>query len=143
MTGWRRVDLPTFSDPRGNLTICESGSQVPFDIRRARWTTGAPANAKRGGHGHHRTAQLFVAVAGALTVSVDDGRSRERVRLASPGEGLLIAPLVWVETEEWSEGAVLLMLSSERHDPDDYIRDYRELLAAAARGSGSGRSATT
>lgn len=143
MTGWRRVDLPTFADLRGSLTICESGTQVPFDIGRVRWTTGVPANAKRGGHGHLRTAQLFVAVAGALTVSVDDGRSRERVRLASPGEGLLIAPLVWIETEEWSDGAVLLMLASERHDPDDYIRDYRELLAAAARGSGSGRSATT
>ena len=129
MTGWRRVELPTFTDARGNLTICESGTQIPFDIRRARWTTGAPATAKRGGHGHHRTAQLFVAVAGALTVVVDDGRSRERVRLASPAEALLIAPLIWIETEEWSSGAVLLMLASERHDPADYIRDYSGLAA--------------
>ena len=75
--------------------------------------------------------------------SVDDGRSRERVRLASPSEGLLIGPLVWIDTEEWSDGAVLLMLGSEKHDPSDYIRDYRALVEAAARGRVSGRSATT
>lgn len=143
MRGWRRVELPTRTDERGSLTFVENATEIPFDVRRVRWIHGAPSSAKRGGHGHHRTAQLFVAVAGALTVSVDDGRSRERVRLASPSEGLLIGPLVWIDTEEWSDGAVLLMLGSEKHDPDDYIRDYRALVEAAARGRGSGRSATT
>ena len=137
------MDLPTFTDVRGSLTICESGIQIPFDIGRARWTTSVPATAKRGGHAHYRTTQLFVAVAGALTVGVDDGRTRERIRLVAPGEAVLIGPLVWIETEEWSDGAVLLMLADERHDPADYIRDYGELVAAAARGRGSGRSATT
>jgi len=121
---WHLVHLPTNSDPRGSITICESGAQVPFAMKRARWVYGAPPEAKRGGHAHHRTAQLFVAVAGALTVVVDDTARRERVRLDTPAAGLLIQPHVWIETEGWTDGAVLLMLASEPHDPADYIRDY-------------------
>ena len=74
-------------------------------------------------------ALMVIAVAGALTVVVDDTKRKERVRLDTPATGLLIPPNVWIETEEWTEGAVLLMLASERHDPADYIRDYSGLAA--------------
>lgn len=127
---WQIVHLPTNSDPRGSITICESGAQLPFTIKRARWVYDAPAGAKRGGHAHHRTAQLFVAVAGALTVAVDDTTRKERVRLDTPATGVLIQPGVWIDTEEWTDGAVLLMLASEPHDPADYIRDYAAFVAA-------------
>ena len=123
-TPWRIVALPTNSDARGSITICESGAQVPFPMQRARWVYGAPADAKRGRHAHHRTSQLFVAVAGALTVAVDDMHQQARVRLDTPARGLLIPPGVWIDTDEWTSGAVLLMLASERHDPADYIRDF-------------------
>jgi len=126
---WRIVHLPTNTDPRGSITICESGAEVPFSTERARWVYRAPPLAKRGGHAHHRTSQLFVAVAGGLTVVVDDRKQKDRVRLDTPATGLLIPPLVWIETEEWTDGAVLLMLASERHDPADYIRDYSGLAA--------------
>jgi dTDP-4-dehydrorhamnose 3,5-epimerase-like enzyme len=140
---WHLVDLPTNTDSRGSITICESGAQIDFVMKRARWVYGAPSDVTRGGHGHHRTTQLFIAVNGALTITVDDGERRERHRLESPGRGLYISPLVWIETSEFSTGTVLLMLASEPHDPADYIRDYGALAEAAARGRGSGRSAIT
>lgn len=143
---WRLVDLPTATDERGSITICESGGQVDFVIRRARWIYGVPATARRGGHGHHRNAQLFVAVAGTVGVVVDDGSgsetARQRFTLNSPSRGLYIPELVWIDTESFSSDAVLVMLASQPHDPTDYIRDYGEFVAAV-RGSGSGRSATT
>jgi TDP-4-oxo-6-deoxy-alpha-D-glucose-3,4-oxoisomerase len=128
---WRIVALPTNTDARGSITICESGAQVPFTMQRARWVYGAPPGATRGGHAHHRTSQLFVAIAGALTVAVDDTRRKERIRLDTPARGLLIPPDVWIETTDWTDGAVLLMLASERHDPADYIRDYGEFAGSA------------
>ena len=142
-TPWRSVDLPTNTDARGSITICESGQQVDFVIKRARWVFGAPPGVTRGGHGHQRTAQLFVAVAGSLTIAVDDGTARERVSLTTPSRGLYIPPLVWIETADFSAGTVLLMLASEPHDPVDYIRDYGAFADAAARGKASGRSAIT
>jgi dTDP-4-dehydrorhamnose 3,5-epimerase-like enzyme len=140
---WRLVELPTASDQRGSITICESGQQIDFVVKRARWVYGVPGDATRGGHGHHRTTQLFVAVAGSLVITVDDGARRERVLLDAPSRGLCIPPLVWIETGEFSAGTVLLMLASEPHDPTDYIRDYGALAVAAERGRGSGRSAIT
>lgn len=140
---WRIVHLPTNTDPRGSITICESGAQIDFVMKRARWVHAAPPDVARGGHGHHRTTQLFIAVSGALTITVDDGERRERHRLESPDRGLYISPLVWIETSEFSAGTVLLMLASEAHDPADYIRDYGALAEAAARGRGSGKSAIT
>ena len=137
------IDLPTATDARGSLTICESGQQIDFVMRRARWVYGVPTDAVRGGHGHYRTTQLFVAVAGSLVITVDDGARRERVSLDTPARGLCIPPLVWIETADFSAGTVLLMLASEPHDPKDYIRDYGELAAAAERGRASGRSAIT
>jgi dTDP-4-dehydrorhamnose 3,5-epimerase-like enzyme len=143
LTPWRIIDLPTNTDSRGSITICESGAQVDFVVERARWVYGAPSDVTRGGHGHHRTTQLFVAVSGALTITVDDGEQRERHRLESPRHGLYIPSLVWIETSEFSAETVLLMLASRPHDPADYIRDYGALAEAAARGRGSGRSAIT
>jgi dTDP-4-dehydrorhamnose 3,5-epimerase-like enzyme len=140
---WRLIDLPTATDARGSLTICESGEQIDFTVKRARWIHGAPGGVTRGGHGHHRTTQLFVAVAGALSITVDDGEQREHVRLDTPARGLCVPPLVWIETSDFSSGAVQLMLASEPHDLADYIRDYGALAAAAARGRGSGKSAIT
>ena len=140
---WQWIDLPTATDERGSLTICESGQQIDFVMRRARWVYRVPGDAVRGGHGHHRTTQLFVAVAGSLTITVDDGARRERLLLDTPSRGLCIPPLVWIETADFSPEAVLLMLASEPHDPADYIRDYVELAAAAERGRASGRSAIT
>ena len=132
---WRIIHLPTNSDVRGSITICESGAQLPFTMKRARWVYDAPPSAKRGGHAHHRTAQLFVAVAGALTIAVDDTRQRARVRLDTPSRGLLIPPGVWIDTEEFAPDTVLLMLASEPHDPADYIRDRAEFEAAVRRAS--------
>ena len=142
-TPWQLIDLPTNTDPRGSITICESGEQIDFVMKRARWVYGAPGDVVRGGHGHHRTTQLFVAVAGSLVITVDDGVRRERVSLDTPSRGLRIPPLVWIETSEFSAGTVLLMLASAPHDTSDYIRDYGALAEAAARGRGSGRSAIT
>ena len=126
---WQIIHLPTNSDVRGSITICESGAQLPFTMKRARWVYDAPPSARRGGHAHHRTAQLFVAVSGALTVALDDTMQKERLRLDTPATGLLIPPGVWIDTEEWTRGAVLLMLASEPHDPADYIRDYANFTA--------------
>lgn len=125
----RLLDLPTFSDARGSITIAEGGAALPFDPVRARWIYHVPADARRGGHAHRRTEQLFVAVAGEVDVLVDDGRERRTVRLDSPARGLHVPPLVWVETGRFSPGAICLLLASTRFDEADYIRDRGELDA--------------
>ncbi len=66
-------------------------------------------------------------------VSVDDGREpAHEVLLDSPTVGVYM-PGRWsgAPSTATAPDAVLLVLASLPYDPDDYIRDYDEFLAAA------------
>lgn len=140
------VQLPRMSDPRGSLTVLEGGVHVPFALARARWVYGVPPDEARGGHAHHATAQLFVAVAGAVTVRVDDGRSGEqRYRLDAPDRALYVPPLVWVSLAEFAPGTVCVFFASTPFSPADYIRErtaFAGAVAAVAEVAAGGAEAT-
>lgn len=122
------IDLPKITDPRGNLTVAESMINVPFDIRRAYWLYDVPGGESRGGHAHKRLRQLVIALSGSFTVTLDDGRERRTVLLNHPYQGLMIETDVWRTLDDFSSGAVCLVLASELFDEDDYIYDYDAFL---------------
>ncbi len=47
--------------------------------------------------------------------------------LDSPVRALIVPPLVWA-TQTFAEGAMLLVLCSDRYDAADYISDYAEFV---------------
>jgi hypothetical protein len=51
--------------------------------------------------------------------------------LDDPATGLLLPPMVWHEMSHFSADCVLLVAASAPYDEGDYIRDYRDFLAAA------------
>jgi hypothetical protein len=127
----RIVDLPKISDPRGNLTFIEGGSQVPFDIRRVYYLYDVPGGAERGGHAHRDLRQLLIAMSGSFDVLLDDGYSRKTVHLNRSHFGLYLPTMIWRELNNFSSGAVCMVLASERYDESDYYRDYNEFLNVA------------
>lgn len=122
------IDLPKIADPRGNLTVAESLKNVPFAIRRAYWLYDVPAGECRGGHAHKRLRQLVIALSGSFTVTLDDGHERRTVLLNHPYQGLLIETDIWRTLDDFSSGAVCLVLASELFDESDYIYDYDEFI---------------
>lgn len=120
----KMIDLPRITDPRGNLSVVQGGSHIPFDIRRVFYLYDVPGGATRGGHAHHREQQVLIAVSGSFDVELDDGRDKMRVTLNRPFRGVLIPPGVWRELDNFSSGSVCLTLSSIDYDESDYIRDY-------------------
>ena len=122
------VDLPKITDPRGNLTFAEAQSMVPFEIKRAYWVYDVPGGESRGGHAHKQLRQLVVALSGSFHVTLDDGHERKRVLLNHPWQGLLIDTSIWRTLDDFSSGAVCLVLASEHYEADDYIEDYDEFL---------------
>jgi hypothetical protein len=130
LAGCRTVDLPVVHDLRGNLTFVEGGIHVDFDVRRVYWLYDVPGGASRAGHAHRELEQLLVAATGSFDVSLDDGYERQRVTLDRANQGLLIPRLVWREIDDFSEGAVCLVLASLVYDEADYYRDYDEFLQA-------------
>lgn len=122
------IELPKITDPRGNLTFAEGLDKVPFDIKRAYWVYDVPAGESRGGHAHKKLRQLVIALSGSFHVTLDNGHERETVMLNHPWQGLLIDTNTWRTLEDFSSGAVCLVIASEHYEEDDYIYDYDEFL---------------
>jgi dTDP-4-dehydrorhamnose 3,5-epimerase-like enzyme len=129
------IELDKHHRDRGNLTIVENMQSIPFEVRRAYYLYDIPGGESRGGHAHKKLRQLIVAVSGSFDVVLDDGEVKRTISLNRPYQGLLIVPGIWRELENFSSGAVCLVLASNKYDEDDYIRDYNEFIKMKKNGS--------
>jgi hypothetical protein len=70
-----------------------------------------------------------VAVNGEVTVTARTRPTAEpsRHRLDAPDKGLYVPPRTWTTLEEFDDDTTVLVLTSERYDPDEYIEELEEL----------------
>ncbi|MFC0167409.1 FdtA/QdtA family cupin domain-containing protein [Pseudoduganella danionis] len=127
----RLIDLPPHHDVRGNLSVIEGGIHIPFDIKRVYYLYDVPGGSARAGHGHIELQQLFVAMSGSFDVIVDDGYERKKFQLNRSYYGLYVPGMMWREVENFSSGAVCVVLASTLYDKNDYFHNYQEFVAAA------------
>ncbi len=116
------------SDRKGNLTVVENGSTLPFDVKRVYYLYDVPGGESRGAHAHRNLEQLIVAASGSFTVTLDDGKNKRSFFLNRPYQGLYVKPGLWRDLGDFSSGAVTMVLASEVYDAADYIRDYDEFI---------------
>ena len=116
-------EIPTITDIRGNLAIIEKHT-IPYEIKRVYYLFDVPSDSFRGGHAHKDQLAFLVALSGSFNVTLDDGFSKKSFFLNKLNKGLLIPVWIWRELEDFSSGAVCLVLSSGEFSEDDYIRDY-------------------
>lgn len=131
----RMISLPRHEDPDGSLTEVENTEAFPFDIKRIYYIYDVPAGSERGAHAHRRDRSLIVAVSGAFTVRLSDGKRVRSFHLDRPFQALYVERGVWRMLDNFSSGAVCLVLASEEYSEDDYIRDYdlyRDMVDASA-----------
>lgn len=116
------------SDRKGNISVVENSKDVPFDVKRTYYLYDVPGGESRGGHAHKELRQLIVAASGSFTVTLDDGHVKRTFNLNRPYQGLYVVPGIWRTLDDFSSGAVCLVLASERYDEADYIRDYDKFI---------------
>lgn len=134
MNGWTLVDLPEHGDIRGDLVALEAGTDiVPFEVKRVYYIFGVRPGITRGMHAHRKLRQLCICVCGSCDFVLDDGRSRETVRMDSPKKGLLLGNSIWREMKNFSPDCVLLVLVSAHYGEEDYIRSYEEFQKEVSR----------
>ncbi len=121
------IDIPKIEDPEGNIAVVEN-STIPFEIKRVYYLYDIPSSATRGGHAHRNLQQILIAISGSFDVVLKDGNSTKTVVLNKPNKGLLIKNNTWRELENFSSGAVCLVLASNIFDEEDYIRDFETFL---------------
>ncbi len=122
------IELPKIHDPRGNLTFIENSRHIPFDIQRVYYLYDVPGGADRGAHAHKTLHQFIVAMSGSFDVVLDDGDRQRRFHLNRSFNGLYVSPMMWRYLDNFSSGAVCMVLASGLYDEDDYYRNYTDFL---------------
>lgn len=116
------------SDRKGNISVVENNDTIPFEVKRTYYLYDVPGGGARGAHAHRELSQLIVAVSGSFNVTLDDGNVKRTFTLNRPYQGLYVVPGIWRDLDDFSSGAVCMVLASEPYDEADYIRDYDEFI---------------
>lgn len=123
------VEFPQRGDDRGHLVIVEGGIDIPFEIKRIFYIYGSEPDVIRGQHANRKSEFVLINVAGTSKVRVKDGRGNEAViSLNRPHTGIYLPRMIWKDMYDFSDDSVLLCLSSEHYDAEEYIRDYDEFV---------------
>lgn len=129
------LELPKIEDARGNLTFIEGQNHIPFDIARVYYLYDVPGGSDRGEHAHKNLHQFMIAMAGSFDLLLDDGTNKRKITLNRSYRGVYICPMMWRYIDNFSSGAVCMVLASAPYDEGDYIRDYDQFRAACGAAS--------
>lgn len=130
----RIIDLPKFTDPRGNLSFAEQLNHIPFEISRTYWIYDVPGGEARGGHAFRQNEEFIVALSGAFEVIVDDGENKKTFLLNRSYYGLYVPSGLWREMQNFSTNSLALEFGSIHYDGKDYVRSYEEFLKLKSNG---------
>lgn len=120
------IEIDKHHHSKGNISVIENGTTVPFDVKRVYYLYDVPGGEARGGHAHIKLQQFIVAASGSFDVTIDDGILKRTFTINRPYQGLLVVPGIWREIDNFSSGSVCLVLASMKYDEADYIRNYNE-----------------
>lgn len=114
------IDLKTFTDKRGNLTVIEK--VLPFDIKRVFYIYGVD-DSVRGHHRHKKTIQAAIAIQGECRITNQSGVSepKQEFYLNSPSKCLIINPEDYHWMDCFSKDCILMVFASENFNQEDYI----------------------
>ena len=116
------------SERMGNLSVVQNEETVPFAVKRIYYLYDVPGGESRGAHAHKELSQLIVAASGSFRVTLDDGNVKCSFILNRPYQGLYVKPGIWRDLDDFSSGAVCMVLASEVYQQEDYIRDYSDFI---------------
>lgn len=128
------IQLPKHFDRRGNLSVIEGLTHIPFKIERTYWIYDVPGGEIRGGHAYKQNQEFIVALSGSFDVCLDNGIVQKTYPLNRSYYGLYVPKGVWRQMGNFSTNALALVMASIRFDPQDYIYDY-EVFARLAKES--------
>jgi dTDP-4-dehydrorhamnose 3,5-epimerase-like enzyme len=121
------LQIPVVEDRRGNLAFIQEDI-VPFEFKRVYYLFDVPSNSFRGGHSHINQSAVLIALSGSFEVILNDGIEKKSFLLNKPNIGLYIPTGIWRELDNFSSGAVCLVLASDVYDEEDYIRDFDQFM---------------
>lgn len=123
------IEIPKIENNLGNIAVVEN-DVIPFNIKRVYYLYDIPSSAIRGGHSHINQQEFLIPLSGSFEVVLDNGFEKSSILLNKPNIGLLIETGIWRELQNFSSGAVCLVIASDVFDEADYIRNYEDFLVS-------------
>lgn len=117
-------ELKELGDARGRMCVVETNQHIPFEIKRFFYDFQTRGTESRGNHANIRSQFAFISLAGSCTVDVDDGTHCETFVLDTPTRLLWVDKMTWKVMRDFSPDNVLLVVSDQHYDGNEYIRDY-------------------
>lgn len=119
------IELPKIHNVAGNITAIDNADGLlPFDVKRVYYLYDVPGGESRGAHAHKELQQLIIAASGSFDITLDDGQTRRTFQLSKPYYGLYMPAGLWRELNNFSSGAICLVLASHTYNAEDYLRAY-------------------
>ncbi len=124
------LPLQFYNDfPDGNLVIIEAKKNTPFNIKRVYFINNLfNKKSKRGKHAHKKLKQAIFCINGSFSLTINDGTTKQKIKMDNPYYGVIIAPLLWHEMHDFSSDCVILVIADDYYKESDYIRNYNEFL---------------
>ena len=115
-------EFKELGDEKGKLVAIEELKDIPFDIKRIFYIYNTTRGTVRGQHANKNSEFVLINLKGSCKVRLYNKDEEYIVELNRPNMGLYIPKLVWKDMYDFSEDSLLLSVSSEYYDPDEYIR---------------------
>lgn len=128
------IDFKLKGDSRGNMVVIEGSNDIPFEIARIFYIFGSDTDVIRGKHANKDSEFILINVSGKSKVKIDYGFCSEVIELNKPNIGLYIPKMLWKEMYDFSPDSVLLVLSNNKYDSNEYVRDYNEYISLVEKG---------
>ena len=115
------------SDRKGNLTVVQNGTTLPFDVKRVYYLYDVPGGEVRGGHAYRENEEFIVALSGSFDVVLTDTNGNtKRYSLNRSYFGLYVPKGWWRQMENFSTNSLAFVVASTPYSREDYIYDYEE-----------------
>jgi WxcM-like, C-terminal len=122
------IELQKINNRSGNITPVTNNINIPFEIKRVFYIYDIPSGEDRGAHAHKECHQFLIAASGSFEIEMDDGINKRTIILNRPHFGLYIPPGIWAAEKEFSSSSVCLVLTSQKFNENDYLRDYQQFI---------------
>lgn len=125
------IALKNRGDDRGGLGVVEGEIDIPFKLERVFFLHSTSASVTRGDHANLISRFGIVSVAGSCEVEVDDGFYKVTYKLDDPYKLLFLDRMTWKSMRRFTSDNVLLVISDQKYNHEEYIRDYQEFRRIA------------
>ena len=123
---FQQVRLQRNVDEHGELTVFEGDKKIPFDIKRLFYIKNVRKGEIRGKHANKKSEFIMICLKGSVKIRVTDGCNEKIICMDEKSDALYIPKMIWKDMYDFNNDCILLVLSNEYYDKDEYIRDYGE-----------------